>query len=531
VKRRIRNHLIQILAIALAVGVLGYWRGVPWLVHRQIVAALEDAGFQNVSLSVPRSTLWHTEIVNLRAGQSEPIQVDRISITYTPESLLKRRVSTISVKGLLLTASLKQRRLSIDALDAVLRTQSRSQSTGGDSGFPVQKITLADSTFLLKGNDFDLRLPVSGDVFNQSGRYQVQLRVELEPDPIQISGTVSHDGADLVARCDTMNLEQLSPILGGLLPDAGASVSGSLKAQGEYVSHEGQATLSSQLQPSDVSFTTERGANVRLASGVYYIDMNLAENSAGPVATIQSRNVVISSGESFTATGVSGAVSFLSLKPLRTSENQVLNVSEITAGSAKLTDGKVNFQAEPDGSILIRNASFQTMGGTLATRDAQIDPRRGAASISLECSDLELKEMLELFGHDRVSGTGHVSGTIPVTMDSWRVSLGRGQLSAQESGNLRIAHADSLAVSAVTDSNDGSSSLKQQIAEALSDFEYNTLRTDLRTEGDQVMADVHIAGRGRVGAKRPLDLELRVHDINSLLQLGLGLKRALPSGG
>jgi hypothetical protein len=45
------------------------------------------------------------------------------------------------------------------------------------------------------------------------------------------------------------------------------------------------------------------------------------------------------------------------------------------------------------------------------------------------------------------------------------------------------------------------------------------------------MADVHLAGRGRTGAKKPLDMEVRVHNLNSLLRVALGLKSLLPSGG
>jgi hypothetical protein len=71
---------------------------------------------------------------------------------------------------------------------------------------------------------------------------------------------------------------------------------------------------------------------------------------------------------------------------------------------------------------------------------------------------------------------------------------------------------------------------RKQMAQALGDFQYDLLRADLLSEAGRIKANVHIAGRGRSGAKTPLDVELHVTGINAALGLGLGLKSMLSPG-
>src|SRR5438552_8038236 len=105
-KRRTRIRLIAVPLAILLVGAGVYWLGIPWIIRQQAISALKNAGFTSVSLRVTRATPWQTDIADVSAGAVEPVRIAKISVSYSPATLLHRQLTDIHIWGLVLTSNI-----------------------------------------------------------------------------------------------------------------------------------------------------------------------------------------------------------------------------------------------------------------------------------------------------------------------------------------------------------------------------------------------------------------------------------------
>lgn len=165
-----------------------------------------------------------------------------------------------------------------------------------------------------------------------------------------------------------------------------------------------------------------------------------------------------------------------SLFPPGSRPDQRLTIGEINPG-LPITDVSVLFEVlrgtRPRAKV--STAQFGVAGGRISTRDVLIDPAATRRALTLNVDRLDLANVFDLLDIKGVSGTGQLSGAIPIALDGSDVGIQNGRLSAIAPGVLHL-QSDTVekALGAAGESAD-------LIMRALGNFRYDTLTLDIAT--------------------------------------------------
>jgi len=185
---------------------------------------------------------------------------------------------------------------------------------------------------------------------------------------------------------------------------------------------------------------------------------------------------------------MNGAVALQSLSPFRTRPDQQIAVASLDLG-LPMQDGLITFTAA--GRVLsIKSAELHMADGNVSVEPVVIDPADPEGQIRLHVDDVDLEQLLALAEITGLSGTGRLSGVIPVTLDGSLISIAGARLDAAKPG--RLSYAPDAPPPALQD-NDETVSL---VMSALSNFQYEKLwmTLDRKTDGDAEIG-LHVTGR------------------------------------
>eukprot|EP00439_Symbiodinium_sp_Y106_P080340 s1_g19.t1 len=133
--------------------------------------------------------------------------------------------------------------------------------------------------------------------------------------------------------------------------------------------------------------------------------------------------------------GVRGDLAFDSLFPPRTAKGQRLDVASVDAGLL-LTGGVVTFSLDGKGGVTVENAAWPFAGGTIALSSGVIEPGAPEQAFELAVDQVDLSAFIKLLALEGASGTGVISGRVPVTIRDGDPIITGGVLTAGESGQL-----------------------------------------------------------------------------------------------
>jgi Dicarboxylate transport len=170
--------------------------------------------------------------------------------------------------------------------------------------------------------------------------------------------------------------------------------------------------------------------------------------------------------------GVSGDLVFVSLFPPVTAPGLQLDVGSVDAGVV-LTDGTVAFGLDAQGRVTIEKASWPFAGGIIILTSGAIKPGAPEQAFELAVEKVDLSAFISLLALDDASGTGIISGRIPVVIRDGSPIITGGVLTASEPGHLSYKGGGTDAVG------DGQGAI---VFQALEDFQYTGLT--LSFDGD-----------------------------------------------
>lgn len=285
------------------------------------------------------------------------------------------------------------------------------------------------------GDALDLAGALSGAVPAQlSGRF----------DPVSGSGRLRIDGREMPFGRDAMSPADVSPWLADTIEDFNGTARPRIRLawrHGESPSGTGELLL------RDVGFLL------------------------GPVS-VQGLNTVLRAR---------------SLFPFVLDPGQVVGIGLLDVG-VPLTNGQVLFGYGEEGYLGIQEAVWSWAGGTVRANPFRILPEELTADVALDAQGLDLGELLDLLPIEGVSGTGIVSGRIPVEIRGDAVAVRDGRLAAMGTGSLRYRPDEPPAG---FDAQAGTELLLQ----ALADFRYDSLVLRLDgTAGGELTARIGIRG-------------------------------------
>lgn len=196
-----------------------------------------------------------------------------------------------------------------------------------------------------------------------------------------------------------------------------------------------------------------------------------------------------------------------SLMPLSTPGAQRLTVGRLKYGKVELNNLLVEARVESLDSIFIERAQWN-MGakGGFGAYAFRVDPRSPRIETELFVRDMQLQEWLRLFGGERVTAQGVLSGRVPITLDPLSMdrvlSLGRGFIHAAPGNGSIVVGERKLVEDVVKQSNVALPAVQgvdmnKALIDALTDFVYGSLAFELVPGDDGVTLVVNIAGRGR----------------------------------
>ncbi len=165
--------------------------------------------------------------------------------------------------------------------------------------------------------------------------------------------------------------------------------------------------------------------------------------------------------------------------------------------------------------LLIENAVLDTLEGQVSTGAFSIDPLAVQKNVTLHIKNLDLKTLFDTLKVEGLTGSGQLTGSIPMTFTEGRVSIANGKLIANAPGILNL---ESETLSKILG---GRASDVDLLLEALTAFHYRelTLKLDNSVQNDLVFILSILGNNPAVHSGRPFRLNIRIEsNIGQLLE-------------
>jgi hypothetical protein len=182
----------------------------------------------------------------------------------------------------------------------------------------------------------------------------------------------------------------------------------------------------------------------------------------------------------------------------------------------EFTDGAVRFRLEEPWRCIVESSSWNWGGGRVSTSEFVIDPAKGRLPFTLDLADVDVAEITRVLFGDRVSGTGALSGRVPVVV-RWAprpgIMVGKGALEATGPGKVVVSDTELARRWADQAGDRGgtmAADLRRRLIASLADFDYTALSIETSTGvGGRPAGTLRIAGKGAGREGLALDLTIR----------------------
>jgi hypothetical protein len=535
-----RKRVIIPLGAGLALGVLAYFVLLPWAVRGRVEAVLHQLNLRNVTYRVTRATPWTSTVRDIDAGYGT--RVDELRVTYSAGGLWRRRVDNIHVRGMQVTADLRAGTFSLGPLDAVLRASPTSQpakatpaseAPASAEDWPFLRVRVEDSTLVVRTPDRAITLP-----FKASLQWP---KLHVEAKGLTIDGSVGDPEATAVhISGEGLAGEDVSAVVRAMAPKVPVSLAGNVTVTGDFARSDGKSTFdvtAAASAPAETAKPTTQLAstNLTLEQGVFHIAGTFGgDTEPKETLTVDLKDVALSEASlGAKASGVDGSVRFTDLSPsVATAPQQELRVARLSASKFELTNGVFRFDVAGDRTLTVHEVNATLLGGAVSVKDVRIKPGASVA-VTLVAKDVDLHDVLALLAQGKATGEGKVSGQLPLVIaPNGDIALGDGAFEANVGGRLSMTDESTLESIAGEASKSvreaPQAQVRNNIVEALKDFEFQTLSARLKNEPKiGPVAYVRMSGRGRTGARQALDYDLRVAGLSDLVRELISVQRTV----
>jgi hypothetical protein len=187
--------------------------------------------------------------------------------------------------------------------------------------------------------------------------------------------------------------------------------------------------------------------------------------------------------------GLNGRVRLNGLAPLSTPPGQRLTIDAVEA-AVPVSEVALQFGLREGRFLDIEDGGLSLAGGRISLAPVVLDRQADRNEITLEFSQVQLPILFDLVGLDGLTGTGRLSGHVPVMLERGDIAIRGGTLESQEPGQIR--YEPSKPPSALQG---GGESVGLALA-ALKNFHYDRLTLKLDREiGGETLVGLHIAGK------------------------------------
>ncbi len=527
---RRRKWVWRLIGLAGVVVAVVYFVILPIVVRRQVAKVLSNAGLGQATYGVSGVSLFQSSLVDFKA--SDTAAVKRLVIEYNPAALAHGRITGLRAEGLSLLIDLKAGQVDLGVIGELLShkatTQPAEDGSATDETLPLDHIELVDSVVTLKTPHQEFRLPISGALTVQAdGKLLLDAEVRETSSAVHVVGTLepAKNRYDLRAASSAVDIPALAAVLQELLPSFHTKLSGNTSADVHYIVDGPSRSLSARVEPSDliarIPYGQDRVTKLQFEKGVLNFEAAWPADES-PSYKLSAVGLAVASEDNNAR--VDGLAASLAYGPNMESKSQCFTVASARIGKMLVTDGSSTFTVDAQRNVTIQKARCAWLGGLLSCENVRIQPGR-PTDLVINGTSIDLKPLLESFASGRASGEGRIDLYLPLRIDGKRLGFGHGELKNIGPGQLQIADAAKVAQSVAQQAakKDEQEKLKQDVIQALQDLDYEQLTLTLHPADGALSADAHLAGRGHAGAKKAVDLELHLSNVDDLLEFYLGI--------
>ncbi len=195
------------------------------------------------------------------------------------------------------------------------------------------------------------------------------------------------------------------------------------------------------------------------------------------------------------ADGLAMALDLPDLPDLRTPPLQTLSCSSLQAGTIGLKNLNAQYQLEKGFAFLLENFSADWCGGKVHTESLRITPGQRNIRAVVYCNGLELPLLLNQMGIAKAVGSGRIHGRLPLNIGQDGIVLEPGFLYSEpgETHSLSLSGMEKMLEGIPPESMQYS---QLDIAsEALKDFNYEWVRINFASAGENLRLEMQINGR------------------------------------
>ena len=536
------------------------------IANAMLAGLLDRAGIPAQSLDIRVAGFTGMTVGAVALGPAGELSADSVAVDWSFWSLLHRRFAHMSVEGLHMKAALERGSFAIAGL-------KQDGSSGAGLALPVETLVLKDAHLDLAAPAgtvsamFDATLSQE-DEARIVGKATFDMVVTPgQASPLHLVGEVpalrigdgelhaadgvlrlpergwSLSGAIVNARlagdarsfeisgelADQSKPAAWAPLIVALTArggEAGLALSGTAKSRdnalvltlaGQHDFASGNGTLAIRSNPVSFARDGRQPADLAPIAGdaLKHVDGTLSASgtvSWGSDRALATALDVTLDGVGFDAgsaavDGLRGSITFDSLAPPRMPSAQCLSAS---LQIAALPPGPLDFcfRLRAADRLLIDRAALGFAGGKVSIAGVNLAPAQPLDTV-LAVQAVDLGALLVLVGVDGLSGSGALSGNIPVHLDNSGMTIAKGRLASAGPGILRYAGAGLPADITSRDSN--ATDAVSLLREAIADFHYTSLILSLdRTADGQGTLLANIRGNNpAVLDGRPFALNIR----------------------
>jgi len=253
--RRIRRWSVRLIAgglICLGVVWLVQMLLLPVIINQQFAKALDRLGFAHPKFQVKHASITGAEVADIRAGEDNAIEINRITVTYSPIKVLAGHLDTIIIAG----AEIK---LAIGNGKTKLISPHDSKSSSGNS-LPFDRIEVRSSTLKVDWEDRHFWLPVDGAMEVEANeKLKLSARTFFRGVDVPITGTLTDGFKNFSVHAQAQDIT-----VAGLLSALPQRWTKSIPAIG------GALNLDAELQKSASEYALEltvKGPDVQMHTG------------------------------------------------------------------------------------------------------------------------------------------------------------------------------------------------------------------------------------------------------------------------
>ncbi|MEK6686720.1 MAG: YdbH domain-containing protein [Pseudomonadota bacterium] len=273
------------------------------------------------------------------------------------------------------------------------------------------------------------------------------------------------------------------PVVYSLNATGGVPGSRYLKFSGKHTFDSGNGMLKVEIAP--LSFSPDSLQPAALSPVLAPLeDVNGLVSASAQIQWCKQgisggRGVVDLQNVSFTheaakVNGLNATLNLSNLLPLNSRPQQIVTIRNIDPG-IPLENLLVSYQIEGTDPprIALEKAHFSMMDGLLSLEPTVIDPASVRSNLMIRVDGIDLADFFELIQIEGLTGSGHLNGHIPITVEDNQITIKNSHLAAKAPGILRFK--SEKAAQLLADAGEEMNLLLQ----AVQDFHYTELSLNL----------------------------------------------------